>query len=59
MKPWLGTSEFLTDDAEQALLEQRGREILAQQARREAKKVVDTKAKNPRFAEGAERRKAA
>ena len=45
MKPWLGTSEFLTDGAEQALMEQRGREILAQQARRSGRKAAIAKAK--------------
>ena len=57
MKPWLGTTEFLTDSAEQALVEQRGRAILAQQARRAAAKA--TKPKGSRNVQDAERRKAA
>ena len=57
MKPWLGTTEFLTDSAEQALLEQRGQEILAQQARRAAGKAA--KPRSSRSVEAAEQRKVA
>ena len=57
MKPWLGTPEFLTDSAEQALVEQRGRAILAQQAGRAAAKAA--KPKGRRNAQDTERRKAA
>ena len=56
MKPWLGTTKFLIESAEQALLEQRGREILAQQARRVADKAP--KPKSSCNNQDAERRKA-
>ena len=46
MEPWLGITDFLTDSAEQVLLERRGREIMAQQARREAKKAAEARAKS-------------
>ena len=61
MKPWFGTTDFLTDSAEQALLEQRGREIMAQQARREARKAAEAKVKSAHTGDvdGHNRRKAA